>query len=103
MLNYLKAQPQTIPRLLKHVWSSETMELLLKIVSVEDQVYGYKVIEWLKSQNLVQKLLAQLDIKYEDEVQSVASQALVDLIAHIYEFSKNITNFNASLIVDMKR
>ncbi|KAF9373516.1 hypothetical protein CPB97_000486, partial [Podila verticillata] len=59
MLNFIKSQPEVVPKLLLHMSTSSIMDLLLKIISMEESPEGKGTVQ----------------------VHSIASQVLLDIIA----------------------
>ncbi|KAG0348184.1 hypothetical protein BG005_011686, partial [Podila minutissima] len=81
MLEFIKAQPDVVPKLLLHMSTSSIMDLLLKIISMEEAPEGRGTVEWLSKQGLMPWLVNQLDPNFDAEVHSIASQVLLDIIA----------------------
>ncbi|KFH63156.1 hypothetical protein MVEG_11193 [Podila verticillata NRRL 6337] len=81
MLEFIKSQPDVVPKLLLHMSTSSIMDLLLKIISMEEAPEGRGTVEWLSKQGLMPWLVNQLDPNFDAEVHSIASQVLLDIIA----------------------
>ncbi|GJJ74790.1 hypothetical protein EMPS_07148 [Entomortierella parvispora] len=81
MLQFIKSQPEVVPKLLLHMSTSSIMDLLLKIISMEESVEGKGTVQWLSEQGLMPWLVNRLDPNFDSEVHSVASQVLLDIIA----------------------
>ncbi|KAF9923627.1 hypothetical protein BGZ65_008770, partial [Modicella reniformis] len=81
MLQFIKSQPEVVPKLLLHMSTSAIMDLLLKIISMEESSEGKGTVQWLSEQGLMPWLVNRLDPNYDAEVHSIASQVLLDIIA----------------------
>ncbi|KAF9915210.1 hypothetical protein BX616_006660 [Lobosporangium transversale] len=81
MLQFIKSQPEVVPKLLLHMSTSAIMDLLLKIISMEESPEGKGTVQWLSEQGLMPWLVNRLDPNYDAEVHSIASQVLLDIIA----------------------
>ncbi|KAI7832626.1 SIT4 phosphatase-associated protein-domain-containing protein [Gamsiella multidivaricata] len=81
MLEFIKSQPDVVSKLLLHMSTSSIMDLLLKIISMEESPGGKGTVEWLSEQGLMPWLVDRLDPNLDAEVHSVASQVLLDIIA----------------------
>ncbi|KAF9333129.1 hypothetical protein BG006_004002 [Podila minutissima] len=81
MLRFIKSQPEVVPKLLLHMSTSSIMDLLLKIISMEESPEGKGTVQWLSEQGLMPWLVNRLDPNFDAEVHSIASQVLLDIIA----------------------
>ncbi|KAG0367781.1 SIT4 phosphatase-associated protein-domain-containing protein [Gamsiella multidivaricata] len=81
MLEFIKSQPEVVPKLLLHMSTSAIMDLLLKIISMEESPEGKGTVQWLSEQGLMPWLVNRLDPNFDTEVHSIASQVLLDIIA----------------------
>ncbi|KAF9350175.1 hypothetical protein BGX26_011611 [Mortierella sp. AD094] len=81
MLQFIKAQPEVVPKLLLHMSTSSIMDLLLKIISMEESPDGKGTVQWLSEEGLMPWLVNRLDPNNDAEIHSVASQVLLDIIA----------------------
>ncbi|KAF9959710.1 hypothetical protein BGZ72_008957 [Mortierella alpina] len=81
MLQFIKTQPDVVSKLLLHISTSSVMDLLLKIISMEESPEGRGTVQWLSEQGLMPWLVNRLDPNNDAEIHSVASQVLLDIIA----------------------
>ncbi|KAG0232730.1 hypothetical protein BGW41_001741 [Actinomortierella wolfii] len=81
MLAFIREQPEVVPKLLLHMSTSAIMDLLLKIISMEESPEGRGTVQWLSEQGLMPWLVNRLDPNFDAEVHSIASQVLLDIIA----------------------
>ncbi|KAG0215369.1 hypothetical protein BGX28_000109 [Mortierella sp. GBA30] len=81
MLQFIKSQPDVVSKLLLHISTSSVMDLLLKIISMEESPEGRGTVQWLSEQGLMPWLVNRLDPNNDAEIHSVASQVLLDIIA----------------------
>ena len=65
---------------IKHLNSSAVMDLLLKIISCDDDE-SFSTIEWLNEQDLIPRLVERFSIEYDEETHENAAHALVDIIS----------------------
>lgn len=85
MIDFIKAQPNFVDRLLQHIANASISELLLKIISVEEIPEAQGIVTWLGGQGLIPKLIERLDPNLEVEVHNTASQTILDIIAVSYQ------------------
>jgi len=79
-LKYLKSRVGMTDKFIQHLGSSAVMDLLLKLIATEDTSEGKGVLEWLRSENLIPKLIAKFEPSLGSEVHENAAQAIVDII-----------------------
>ncbi|KNE59630.1 LOW QUALITY PROTEIN: hypothetical protein AMAG_03885 [Allomyces macrogynus ATCC 38327] len=102
MLEYLKQVPGFVARLVTHAMdNANVMDLLLKLVGVEELVEGKAVgsMAWLQSEGLVAKLVAYLDPNQSLDVHVTASSALLDIIAMIQAICGDVDRMDANPLV----
>ncbi|KAF9128887.1 hypothetical protein BGW39_004658 [Mortierella sp. 14UC] len=80
-LSFIRSQPKVVPKLLLHMSTSAIMDLLLKIISMEESPEGKGTVQWLSDEGLMPWLVNRLDPNFDEEVHSIASQVLLDIIA----------------------
>ncbi|KAF9928215.1 hypothetical protein FBU30_002558 [Linnemannia zychae] len=81
MLQFIRSRPEVVQKLLLHMSTSSIMDLLLKIISMEESPEGRGTVQWVSEQGLMPWLVDRLDPNFDAEVHSVASQVLLDIIA----------------------
>ena len=84
-LSYFRSKPELIKHLFKHSGSAAIMDLMLKLVSVEDLPDGSGTIKWLRDEGLIPHLVDNLDPRLDAETHTTASQALMDIISVSYQ------------------
>ncbi|KAJ3351200.1 hypothetical protein GGF32_004420 [Allomyces javanicus] len=102
MLEYLKQVPGFVSRLVTHAMgNANVMDLLLKLVGVEELVEGKAVgsMAWLQSEGLIAKLVAYLDPNQSLDVHVTASSALLDIIAMIQAICGDVDRMDANPLV----
>ncbi|KNE61312.1 hypothetical protein AMAG_07050 [Allomyces macrogynus ATCC 38327] len=102
MLECLKQVPGFVARLVTHAMdNANVMDLLLKLVGVEELVEGKAVgsMAWLQSEGLIAKLVAYLDPNQSLDVHVTASSALLDIIAMIQAISGDVGRMDANPLV----
>ncbi len=77
-LAYLRGRPGMVDNFVRHLSSSAVMDLLLKIISCDEE--GGGTLEWLCSNELVSKLVAKFDSSMPGDIHEYAAHALADII-----------------------
>lgn len=80
MLKFIKSIPDIVSKLMGHLETSAIMDLILKLISLEEYPDGAGVIEWLHEQSLIGLLIQQLDPNNEPEVHATAAEVLKAII-----------------------
>ncbi|KAL3477132.1 SAPS-domain-containing protein [Aspergillus californicus] len=94
MLELLRLMDGVIPAILQHVDNPMVMDLLLKLISLERAEGGQGIVDWLKSQDLIPRLLSFLSTQYPASVQTSAG----DFLKAIITISANATQNDQSCI-----
>ncbi|KAI9373811.1 SIT4 phosphatase-associated protein-domain-containing protein [Aspergillus egyptiacus] len=94
MLELLKSMDGIIPAILQHIDNPMVMDLLLKLISLERAEGGQGIVDWLKSQDLMPRLLAFLSPEHPASVQTSAG----DFLKAIITISANATQNDQSCI-----
>ncbi|KAF9188813.1 hypothetical protein BGZ50_001126 [Haplosporangium sp. Z 11] len=100
MLQFIKSQPEVVPKLLLHMSTSSIMDLLLKIISMEESPEGKGTVQWLSEQGLMPWLVNQLDPNFDAEIHSVASQVLLDIIAISQSSHPEQPSIGTNILID---
>ncbi|RKP09045.1 SIT4 phosphatase-associated protein-domain-containing protein [Thamnocephalis sphaerospora] len=80
VLAFIKGQPNVLDRFLEHMATSAVMDLLLKIISMEEIPDGQGIVEWLNQQGLMSALIGRMDPNNDPDVHATAAQVLLDII-----------------------
>ncbi|KAL2866610.1 SAPS-domain-containing protein [Aspergillus lucknowensis] len=94
MLELLKSMDEIVPAILQHVDNPMVMDLLLKLISLERAEGGQGIVDWLKTQDLIPKLLSFLSPEWPASVQTSAG----DFLKAIITISANATQNDQSCI-----
>lgn len=94
MLELLKSMDDIVPAILQHVDNPMVMDLLLKLISLERAEGGQGIVDWLKSQDLIPRLLSFLSSEWPASVQTSAG----DFLKAIITISANATQNDQSCI-----
>ncbi|KAE8350667.1 SIT4 phosphatase-associated protein-domain-containing protein [Aspergillus coremiiformis] len=94
MLNFLKSLEGVVPAILQHIDNPMVMDLLLKIISLEKVEGGQGIVDWLKTQDLIPKLLSFLTSDWPASVQTSAG----DFLKAIITISANATQNDQTCI-----
>ncbi|CAG8442666.1 6534_t:CDS:10 [Ambispora leptoticha] len=81
MVKFIRSIPKVVNKLLTHMETSAIMDLLLKLISVEEYPEGAGVVDWLNSEGLIQSLISKLDPNLDPDIHSTAAQVLNDIIS----------------------
>ncbi|KAF8939749.1 hypothetical protein BGZ58_008837 [Dissophora ornata] len=100
MLQFIKSQPEVVPKLLLHMSTSAIMDLLLKIISMEESPDGKGTVQWLSEQGLMPWLVNRLDPNFDAEVHSIASQVLLDIIAISQSSHPEQPSIGTNILID---
>ncbi|KAJ2829897.1 sporulation-induced protein, partial [Coemansia furcata] len=80
-LDFVRAQGDAVGQFLAHLGVSAIVDLLLKVISLEELENGPGIIAWLSDNHLVPLLVERLGPGYDAETHSLAAQVLLDIIA----------------------
>ncbi|KAL4808409.1 SIT4 phosphatase-associated protein-domain-containing protein [Aspergillus unguis] len=94
MLDLLKSMDNIVPAILQHIDNPMVMDLLLKLISLERAEGGQGIVDWLKTQDLIPKLLNFLSSEWPASVQTSAG----DFLKAIITISANATQNDQSCI-----
>ncbi|CAG8542941.1 8541_t:CDS:10 [Ambispora gerdemannii] len=81
MVKFIRSIPKVVNKLLTHMETSAIMDLLLKLISVEEYPEGAGVVDWLNSEGLIQALISKLEPNLDSDIHSTAAQVLNDIIS----------------------
>ncbi|KAF5373617.1 hypothetical protein D9758_000980 [Tetrapyrgos nigripes] len=85
MLEFIRRQPSIVERILRHVDNASIVDLLVRIIQLDDYPGGEGVLEWLSSEDLMGKLLSMLSPAHPPDTH----QVVADLIKGIISFSSS--------------
>ncbi|KAJ2742626.1 sporulation-induced protein [Coemansia sp. BCRC 34301] len=80
-LDFVRAQGDAVPQFLAHLGVSAIVDLLLKVISLEELEENRGVIAWLSECKLIPLLVDRLGPGADPETHSLAAQVLLDIIA----------------------
>ncbi|KAJ1817901.1 sporulation-induced protein, partial [Coemansia sp. RSA 2599] len=80
-LDFIRAQGNVVPLFLEHLSVSAVVDLLLKVISLEELDNGPGIIGWLSEDHLIPMLVDRLSPECDPEMHSLAAQVLLDIIA----------------------
>ncbi|KAJ7685736.1 SIT4 phosphatase-associated protein-domain-containing protein [Mycena polygramma] len=81
MLAFIRAQPDIVDRLLRHIETPSFVDLLVRIIQLDEQPGGAGVLEWLSSENLMTRLLALLAPTHSSDVHTVVAELIKGIIS----------------------
>ncbi|KAI9295564.1 SAPS-domain-containing protein [Neoconidiobolus thromboides FSU 785] len=80
-LAFLYEQKDTVKSILDHLDDTMVLDILLKLLCLEEMSDGQGVAEWLHAQGLIQMLVDRMDPKYGYDIHSNVSQVLLHILA----------------------
>ncbi|KAJ7029390.1 SIT4 phosphatase-associated protein-domain-containing protein [Mycena alexandri] len=81
MLAFIRAQPNVVERLLRHIETPSFVDLLVRIIQLDEQPGGAGVLEWLSSEQLMPRLLALLAPAQSPDVHTVVAELIKGIIS----------------------
>ncbi|KAJ7154198.1 SIT4 phosphatase-associated protein-domain-containing protein, partial [Mycena filopes] len=81
MLAFIRAQPNVVERLLRHIETPSFVDLLVRIIQLDEQPGGAGVLEWLSSEQLMPRLLALLAPEHSPDVHTVVAELIKGIIS----------------------
>ncbi|PVV01560.1 hypothetical protein BB560_004018 [Smittium megazygosporum] len=80
MLEFIMSQENVIDRLLDHLDISSMSEIILKLANIDEVSSDLGVQSWLYEQRLIPKLLSLLNPSLDEDLHSLGTQVILDLI-----------------------
>ncbi|CAG8472708.1 1665_t:CDS:10 [Paraglomus occultum] len=80
MVKFIESIPGVVHSMLSHMETSAIMDLLLKLISMEEYTEGAGIVDWLDSEGLIESLVSKLDPNFDSETHSTTAQVLIDII-----------------------
>ncbi|KAJ1947007.1 sporulation-induced protein, partial [Linderina pennispora] len=80
-LDFIRVQEGAVELFLQHIDVSAIVDLLLKVISLEELDEGPSIIAWLSQYRLIPMLVDRLAPDQDPETHSLAAQVLLDIIA----------------------
>ncbi|KAJ7706882.1 SIT4 phosphatase-associated protein-domain-containing protein [Mycena rosella] len=81
MLAFIRAQPDIVERLLRHIETPSFVDLLVRIIQLDEQPGGAGVLEWLSAEHLMPRLLALLAPTHTPDVHTVVAELIKGIIS----------------------
>ncbi|KAG6885879.1 hypothetical protein C0993_008398 [Termitomyces sp. T159_Od127] len=81
MFAFIRSQPRVVERLLVHVETPSLIDLIIRIIQLDEQPSGAGVLEWLSSENLMGRLIELLSPAYTSEVHIIVSDLIKGIIS----------------------
>ncbi|KOX78430.1 Serine/threonine-protein phosphatase 6 regulatory subunit 3 [Melipona quadrifasciata] len=91
LLEFLKSRQTCVDLLLQHLETSAIMDLVLKLVSQVEGNMRQNILNWLDSQQLVQRVIKLLSPNSEPTKHANAAQLLCDMITAAREYQRTCT------------
>ncbi|KAF9218360.1 SAPS-domain-containing protein [Gyrodon lividus] len=81
MLVFIQSQPSVVERLLRHVETPSIVDLLVRIIQLDEHPGGAGVLEWLSSEQLMGRLVGLLSPAYTSDLHTVVSELIKGIIS----------------------
>ncbi|KAI6005448.1 SIT4 phosphatase-associated protein-domain-containing protein [Pisolithus albus] len=81
MLAFIQSQPNIVERLLHHVEAPSIVDLLVRIVQLDEQPGGSGVLDWLSNEQLMGRLIGLLSPAHSSDVHAVVSELIKGIIS----------------------
>ncbi|KAJ3922136.1 SIT4 phosphatase-associated protein-domain-containing protein [Lentinula edodes] len=85
MLKFIQHQPSVLGRILRHIENPSFVDLLVRIIQLDEYTYGYDgavgVLEWLSSERLIPRLIDMLSPAYPPDIHQVVSDLIKGIIS----------------------
>ncbi|CAE6471581.1 unnamed protein product [Rhizoctonia solani] len=81
MLAFIKSIPDVVNRMLAHIESPPFVDLLFRIIQLDENPGNIGVMEWLSSQNFISNLVDRLSPRYPPSVHLVVTDLLKGIIS----------------------
>ncbi|KAG9123455.1 hypothetical protein FRC07_014913, partial [Ceratobasidium sp. 392] len=81
MLTFIKSIPNVVDRMLAHIEAPPFVDLLFRIIQLDDTPGNIGVMDWLSSQNFIPSLVDRLSPRYPPSVHLVVADLLKGIIS----------------------
>ncbi|KAG5644039.1 hypothetical protein DXG03_009191 [Asterophora parasitica] len=81
MFAFIRSQPSVIGRLLLHIETPSFVDLIIRVIQLDEQPTGAGVLEWLSSENLIGRLLELLAPTHSRDIHSVVAELIKNIIS----------------------
>ncbi|OAX34190.1 SAPS-domain-containing protein [Rhizopogon vinicolor AM-OR11-026] len=81
MLAFIQSQPAVVERLLQHVETPSIVDLIIRIIQLDEVPGGAGVLEWLSSENLMGRLVELLSPAYTSDMHTVVSELIKGILS----------------------
>ncbi|KAF8550431.1 SAPS-domain-containing protein [Imleria badia] len=81
MLAFIQSQPSVVERLLCHVETPSIVDLLVRIIQLDEHPGGAGVLEWLSSEQLMGRLIGLLSPAHSSDMHTVVSELIKGIIS----------------------
>ncbi|KAJ3739168.1 SIT4 phosphatase-associated protein-domain-containing protein [Lentinula detonsa] len=85
MLMFIQNQPEIVGRILRHVENPSFVDLLVRIIQLDEYAYGHDgavgALEWLSSEKLIPRLIDMLSPAYPPDIHQVVSDLIKGIIS----------------------
>ncbi|KAF8077592.1 SIT4 phosphatase-associated protein-domain-containing protein [Lyophyllum atratum] len=81
MFAFIRSQPSVVERLLRHIETPPFVDLIVRIIQLDEQPSGAGVLEWLSSENLMGRLIDLLSPTHTSDVHCVVAELIKGIIS----------------------
>ncbi|KAF5369199.1 hypothetical protein D9615_009978 [Tricholomella constricta] len=81
MFAFIRSQPSVVERLLLHIETPSFVDLIVRIIQLDEQPSGAGVLEWLSSENLMGRLIELLAPTHTSDIHAVVAELIKNIIS----------------------
>ncbi|TFK23456.1 SAPS-domain-containing protein [Coprinopsis marcescibilis] len=81
MMVFIQQQPNIVERLLQHIETSPFVDVLVRIIQLDEHTAGNGVLEWLSSQDFIGRLVDLLSPQHSSAVHSIVTDLIKGIIS----------------------
>ncbi|KAF9053141.1 SIT4 phosphatase-associated protein-domain-containing protein [Panaeolus papilionaceus] len=81
MLAFMQSQPNLVERIVQHIETPSFVDLLSRIIQLDESIPNCNVLEWLSSEGFMGRLIALLSPNHTPSVHSVVTDLIKNIIS----------------------
>ncbi|KAK2459428.1 hypothetical protein APHAL10511_008539 [Amanita phalloides] len=81
MLAFIKSQPSVVENLLRYIETPSFVDLLIRIIQLDEHPEGAGTLDWLSSQNFIGRLIDLLAPHHTADMQTIVAELIKNIIA----------------------
>ncbi|KAF8625742.1 hypothetical protein AX17_006769 [Amanita inopinata Kibby_2008] len=80
MLAFIKAQPLVVEKLVRHIETPSFVDLLIRIIQLDEHPEGAGALEWLSSENFIGRLIDLLAPHQPPDIHTIVAELIKNII-----------------------